>query len=181
MPVFSILIPDAHAAGKKGDGPPSIADAFAPAVNLLLYVAILFWFVGRKIPGLLRDRRVNVQDQIQKSMSTLKDAEAKLKESEEKLKSVEAESRALVEKARTDATALREKLIQEGKELRDSIVENAKRTAEAEFDKARDALRKEVIDQATGRAEKLIKSQLRDEDHQRVFEGSLEQIGGSRQ
>ena len=57
------------------------------------------------------------------------------------------------------------------------MIESAKAQTDADVRRAREELRREVVDLATGVAETLIRKSLRDEDHRRVVAEALARVG----
>jgi F-type H+-transporting ATPase subunit b len=57
------------------------------------------------------------------------------------------------------------------------LIETAKAQTDAEIRRARDELRREVADIATGVAEKLVRRSLRDEDHRRIIADAVARVG----
>ena len=78
------------------------------------------------------------------------------------MKEAAEEQRRLVEAARLEAQRM---------------IESAKAQTDADVRRAREELRREVVDLATGVAETLIRKSLRDEDHRRVVAEALARVG----
>jgi F-type H+-transporting ATPase subunit b len=57
------------------------------------------------------------------------------------------------------------------------MLETAKTQMEADVRRAREELRREVSDLAVAVAEKLIRKSLRDEDHRRIVDDAIANIG----
>jgi len=175
--IFSSTIVFASEGGESGvHHEPGIFDLIGPGVNFLIYAFLLYWFVGRKVPGFLRKRKEALLKEIQESKQKKEEAEKLYQEFTGRLNKVQEESEKLMETARQDAEVLRQRILREADQQREKILIDAREAASREMLKAKQNLRKEVLLLAVELAETMARNQVTDQDQKRFVETIIEEV-----
>ena len=145
----------------------TIADLFWPAVNFVLFVALLVRFLRGPIREYFRERGERLREALTAGARARAEAEALRAE----LMRTMAELPALKERLRADLLAMaeqqRDTVLGESRRAAERIRQDAVLAAEQEVAAARQAVRREVIEEAVREATVLLRRALRPEDQER--------------
>jgi F-type H+-transporting ATPase subunit b len=104
------------------------------------------------------------------------DAEKQLSEYKAKLARLDKEIGKIVAEYIKDGEAAKAKILEEAKVAAEKLQAQAKKNIEHEFQKARQALKEEMSEQAVSMAEALIKKHIKDEDQERILDEYLTKV-----
>jgi len=175
-----LLLPAlAFAAGGHGDHGGEV-DLFKkvgiPAINFVLYIAVLVFFLAKPLKAFFAKRRDEIAARLESAEKLKRDAEAKYKEYEDKLKALEDEGARILEEARAEGEAEKQRLIESAKVAAARVTEDARRRVEAEVRAARIALRKEAVAEAVQAARQILEQQLTPADDQKLMQATVSQV-----
>ncbi len=143
------------------------------AVNLVLFLGALVWFVGRPLGRFLESRREGIRFELEEARRKLAEAEDLRAQVLKRLEEVEGEVSELRTRAEREGEAERERILaaageEEQRLLRRVEAEITRRTAETRQHLAEDtaALTAEL-------ARELLEREITESDRQRVLERSL--------
>lgn len=143
------------------------------AVNLVLFLAALVWFVGRPLGRFLESRRDGIQYELAEARRKLAEAEELRSQVLKRLEEVEGEVAELRERAAREGEAERDRILAAAEKEEKRLLarvddEIARRTAETRQHLAEDtaALTAEL-------ARELLEREVTDSDRERVLERSL--------
>lgn len=147
--------------------------------TLVIFGAVLFvlgkYAWGPIING-LKQREDFIRDSIAKAKADREAAEAQLKAYEERLNQARSDATKIVEEGRRDAEVVKAKIEQLAKEEADKMIERAKR----EIGIAKDTAVKDLFTLAsrlaTDAASRIIRAELKPEDHERLIAESIARI-----
>jgi len=174
---------DEHADAAHGEGGGPV-DKLAPKwpaalFNLLMFLglfAILAKFVWPKILEGLRAREDKIREDLDEAEQANARAEQTLEEYQQKLAEAHAESRKLLEQARSDAEELRTRLKADTEAELKQLRERAAQDIDRAKQQALSDLYAHSAELATAVATKILQRQVTSEDTQRLVDESLGEI-----
>jgi F-type H+-transporting ATPase subunit b len=162
---------------EHGAHAPSIADLLWPALNFLIFVALLVRFLRGPVIEYFRQRT----ERLRAALAAGARARAEAEDLRVKLAREVAELPQLRARLLADlrATAERERadMMQSAKQTAERIRTEARLLGEQEVVAARQALRLEVIDETVRQATAIIREALAPADHARLVREFIERTG----
>lgn len=145
--------------------------------NFFIYAGILGYFAVPALSKYFKKRHLTIQEALDESAKLRDEAKAKLDEYSTRIAGVEKEIDALLAETRKTAEAERERIIADAKTQAANMERDAELRIQAEIQRARAMLEREVVVAATEVAEKLLKVRTTGSDHNQLvdtFIGSLD-------
>jgi F-type H+-transporting ATPase subunit b len=167
------------AAGAEHHAPP-ISDVIYPAINFIIYAAILYYFAVPLVRSFLRSRREEIVETIAQVSSKKQRAEAVVNEYKAKLASVEQEAQSIQRSLRQDGEGEKAKLLNEARRLAAKLHDDARFLAEQEVKIARQKRREELADRAEATAVELVRKNISAADQSRLAGEFIQDIGQAR-
>ncbi len=158
---------------------------FAGDVGNVIWTLVIFgvvlWVLGKYAWGpmidALQKREQFIRDSLEQAKHDREDAEARLKEYNEKLTVARAEATEIVGEGRRDAEVVKQRVEEEARQAAEDMVARAKR----EIDLAKQTAIKELYTNsarlATDIASRIVRRELTVEDHERLLQESLDELG----
>jgi len=156
---------------------PTPADLLWPALNFILFVALLAYYLRGPIIEYFQARTARLRDALQAGARALAEATALRAELARDIENLPASCARLRADMRAMAEKEREHLIALGRRAADRIRADARLLADHEFAAARDGLRDRAIEEAVREATALIRRALRPEDHDRFVRDFVAGVG----
>ncbi len=177
-----LLAAPALASGAEASSP--FAGDLGNALWTLVIFGIVLFVLGKFAWGPILKGLQDREDFIKKSLEDAKrdrdQAETRLREYEQQLREARAEATAIVEEGRRDAEAAKARILEQAKEESGRQIERAKR----EIGIARDTAIKELYAQAahlaTDVAARIIRQELKSEDHSRLVNEAIADLESGR-
>lgn len=171
----------AFAAEKETAGISAILpamDEFIPMlVAFLILLAILVKFGWPMFNGILEKRETTIREALEKSEQARIESERILAEYQEKLIEARQEAATIISEAKQQAEAQRAKTTARAQEEAEKIIAKAREAMESEKKAAIADLQASVADIACAAMARVVKEDFSDEDHRRLIEKSIEEIG----
>jgi F-type H+-transporting ATPase subunit b len=167
----------AAAAGGEGGLINLDKSLLVQMINFLVLLAILHRLLYRPLLAKMEERTVAIKQSLDAAQAARAEAARQQEENEARLRAAHAEAAAIRAQALTEAAEEQRRLVEAARTEAQRLVETAKAQTDAEIRRARDELRREVADLATGVAEKLVRRSLRDEDHRRIIADAVGRVG----
>ncbi len=170
------------ALASETDGESTI---FAGDVGNVIWTLVIFgvvlWVLGKYAWGpmidALQKREQFIRESLEQAKHDRDDAEARLKEYNEKLTVARAEATEIVGEGRRDAEVVKQRVEEEARQAAEDMVARAKR----EIDLAKQTAIKELYTNsarlATDIASRIVRRELTVEDHERLLQESLDELG----
>ncbi len=144
-------------------------------------LCLLFWLIKKFLYKPVKSILAKRQSELEEHYAAAENAEAEARSSreswEEKLAGADAEADAILKKATENATYRGEQIVADAKEQADSIVRIAKTEAELERRKASEGIKREIVDLSGALTEKLLEREIKTEDHRKLIDSFIEDIG----
>jgi len=164
------------ATGESAHGESQFWPFIFSVINFLLFLIVLYIFAFPRVKKFFFDRSQNILQALKEAEEAKILAEKKFKEYEEKLLSLEKEIEEMRRGVEQEAKLEKEKIISGAKKEAEIIKWQAKIIAEQEVKKAKNELRREVINLALNIAEKIIREKITEQDHNRLIQDYITQI-----
>ena len=172
------------AAGSHGDahGGSSSPIPIAPdlaiftAIIFLVLLAVLWKFAWGPITEALDRREKGVADQIAAAHRSHEEAKQLLEQHRAQLSGATEEVRALLEQARRDADAQKQQILTEAQAAAQAQKDRALREIDAAKNQALRDLAEKSVDTAVGLAGRIVRRQLKSDDHAELIKEALQQF-----
>ncbi len=164
----------AFAAG--GAGHASIASLFWPAVNFTLYAILLSYGYRKVARPLLRDRSVQLKQDITSAAKALDEAEREIAALQQRLELIDEEKSALRNRLQGDGDNIAASLITDAERAAKRKREDTERRILSEFARVRAEIQREVVYSATATARQRLSSELSREDDQRLRQEAVRSL-----
>lgn len=145
-------------------------EVYLQAANFLIFVGLLVYFLRQPVKNYFASRGATFNAAVEKARAARIEAENKNKEIKDKLYQIETEQKTSLAQAQKEAELLKQQLVAEGRNLAAKLKVDAERTLAAEVEKARIALRVDLLAQSTQMAQKVLadKNKLQEQDQARL-------------
>jgi F-type H+-transporting ATPase subunit b len=161
-------------AGGAGEWVPTIAKV----VNLILFVAVLYFLLRRPIGNAFRAKQEGIKRDLVRAREERDMALAKLAEVESRLENLNSEVEALKEQGKAEAEEERVRIEQATDLELTKLREQARREIEGAGKVARASLREYAAEETVKLAEEMIRRELRPQDDSRLVAEYVEELGG---
>ncbi len=179
MATLTLGAPMAFGAG-SGDQPSLFTGDLGNIIwSLLSFFAVLVVlgkFAWKPILSALQQREEFIHSSLKQAKKDREEAEKRLKAYEAKLSAARQEATAIVEEGRRDADVVRRKIEEDAKAGADAMVDRAKREIGIATDTAIKELYEVTGKLATEVASRIIKKELRAQDHERLIADSIREL-----
>ncbi|MFP4139815.1 MAG: F0F1 ATP synthase subunit B [Planctomycetota bacterium] len=167
----------AQAAGDSGVNPGNLGQAIATIIIFLLLLVVLGKWAWKPIVAQLQQREQAIAASIERAEKREIDAQTLISDYEARMEQVQIEARELLEKTRKESARTRDEMIETA---RQEAAESVK-SAQESIDQARREAMRDLYDEtarlAADIAGQVIQKGLSEEEHQRLVQESLQQIG----
>lgn len=147
-------------------------------INLVIIIAVLFYF-GRGFLGkILTERRSSIEQAILEAEKRQKDAAAALAEQQQRLTQAQAEAERIRAAAEQTAVKAKEAILAQAAQDVERMKATAGQELEAEQERAIAQLRSAVVSLALERVESQLKTSLDDSAQNQLIDRSIALVGG---
>lgn len=145
--------------------------------NLVILFLIVKKFLYKPVCNMLKSREELLEKQKEEARAALDEAESTKKELEEQLKGATDRANEIVEEATLLAEKRCEKITDEAHARAEAIVKQARDEAELEKKRAEDEIKTQIVEVSFALGEKLIEREIKEQDHHRLIDDFISQIG----
>ena len=147
-------------------------------INLVIIIAVLFYF-GRGFLGkILTERRSGIEEAIREAEKRQKDAAAALSEQQQKLTQAQAEAERIRAASEVTANKAKEAILAQAVQDVERMKATAGQELEAEQERAIAQLRSAVVSMAMAKVESQLKASLDDSAQHQLIDRSIALLGG---
>ena len=156
----------------------------SPNVGLMIWTLVVFgislYVLAKlafpRIADALDKRQRAIEESIDASERTRREADVLLAEYRERLHEARSQADEIVARARKTGEAAEAELVAEAKAKREEMLAQTRRDIETETRRAIQEIRNEVADLTVKATEKVTRKTLTDEDHRRLVEEALAEL-----
>ncbi len=179
-----LLLGTAAPAMAAGGGESNIfAGDLGNAIWTLVVFGLVLFVLGKYAWGplleTLQQREQFIRESLEKAKADREEAELRLKQYEDKLTAARAEATSIVEEGRRDAEQVRRRIEEQAREEADKMVERAKREISIAQQTAVKELYATSASLATELAGRVLRREVKAEDHERLISESLDELSAS--
>ena len=145
--------------------------------NLLLLFLILKKFLFKPVKKVLKQRQDALNEQYEKADLALNDATNAKQQWEEKLGIAKEDAEKIIDDATLTAKRASERIVAEAKSDADGILRQAKANAEMEKQKAKDDIKREIVDVSYSLSEQILGREINKDDHKKLIDSFIDNIG----
>jgi F-type H+-transporting ATPase subunit b len=170
IPLLYILISPAFASAGEGGHNSSWLDLLWRVMNFGILVVLLYILLKKfRLKEVLSRRSEGIAKAMKDAEEAKETARKGLEEIQNRLRQKDKEIEAIINTARIDGEKEKVSLTQEGERIGEGIIRQARENIDQEVRKAKDSLRKEVVNLALELAEGNIKKNLKKEDQEKIL------------
>ena len=160
-----------------------LAKIFNPFTSTLFWQIVAFvilWillarFVFKPISNIIKKREEKISASVNDADKLKEEAEKMLADYRQKLDEARVEAQTIVEQSKTIGENLKNELVEKAKMESSQMITDARKEIERERDKALASIKENVVDLTLLATEKLIGKAMKEEDHLRFIEESIEE------
>ena len=145
--------------------------------NLVILFLLLKKFLYKPVTKMLANRQSELDARYKAAEEAERSAEEDRKIWSEKMDRADAEAEGILREASEKAGAKSERIVSEAKEKAREIMSRAEEEARLEYLKAQDDIKVEIFDLSTALAEKMLKREIKDEDHRELIRSFIDRMG----
>ena len=145
--------------------------------NLLILFVIIKKFLFKPVKQVMDQRQNEIDARYAAAEEAQSVADEHRKDWEDKLSTADAQADAILQSAAENAKYRGEKLISEAEARADGIIRAAQPEAELERKKATEGIKNEIVEVSEALTEKLLEREINTQDHRRLIDSFIEDIG----
>lgn len=168
----------AASGGDTGHGGLSSTDWYR-IMNFAVLAGGLVFLLRKPIPRALSSRIQGIQNQLSDLEARKADAEKQLAECNQKLSELEKEASRIMSDYVRQGQEAKARILKEAESAAEKIQAQARRNIEHEFEQTKARLQREIFEQALGKAEALLKQNIKAEDQVHLVEDYLQKVVAS--
>lgn len=150
-------------------------------IATIFNVVVLYLFMRRfffkPLTNFMNNRTKSIEDRIKDSEVRFKDAETARDYYREKLQGAESEGKGIVDEYRSKAVRRSDDIINDAKKEAELIRQRAALDAERELEKAKDEIRRQIVDLSLVAAARSVESQLDENKHHELIKDFISKVG----
>ena len=164
------------ASGGHGDHGVPWGVITTQIINFAIVIALLTYLLRKKAADHFQGRAQSYEALLTRAESAKKEAEANKKQISERLSKLEQNAQNSIAQAKAEAEELKAKILQEAKELSKKLEEEAQRTVEFEIQRAKEQIRKDLLQEALNDAQKSMESGVETPDLKRLQSEFMQRV-----
>jgi len=145
-------------------------------LNFAILLMVMYGFLWDPLLAFLDERRRSVREQLDEAERREGRAADLVEQRRRELGQIHSERAGIIEKAQERADQQGEQIVERARREADRLRRDAQERLREELRRARTSLREEVADLSTLVAEKLLRRELTEDDHERLVRESIEQM-----
>ena len=179
--IFSAGFVLAATGGEHGSGEGSGAKGWVESdwfrvINFVVLAGILFFVLRKPVAEALGSRIEGIRAQLADLEAQKEDAEKKLSAYNEKLSQLEKEAEKIVSDYIQQGNEAKARIMQEAEAAAEKLQSQARRNIEHEFERAKQQLQQEVLENSLVKAEEIIKGKITAKDQNRLVDEYLAKV-----
>jgi F-type H+-transporting ATPase subunit b len=149
----------------------------ASLANLVLLFLIVKKFLYKPVKNMLKERRSAIDNDYKDAADAKEKAVSDMKAYEEKLSGAHDEANAILKGAVDVAKSREKEIIDDANEKARGIIKRAEADALLEKQKAREDIKREIVEVSTLISEKMLEREISADDHEKLIDSFIDNIG----
>ncbi len=147
------------------------------AINFIILAIVLYKFLFKPLAGFMEKRAEGIRGSLEEAKRAREEVARARSEYEESLRAARQEAAVLRQRMDREVTEERERLMQQSRDEAQRLLTHARTEIEQEVKRAKAELREETVTLSLTAAERLLQRSLTEEDHRRLAEQYVEELG----
>lgn len=147
------------------------------AINFLILAYILYRFLFKPLAAFMEKRAEGIRHSLEEAKRARDEVVQARAEYEESLRAARQEAATVRQRMDREMAEERERLIQQSREEAQRLLTQARSEIEQEVRRAKADLRSEAVTLSLTAAEQLLKRSLTGDDHRRLVEQTIDELG----
>lgn len=147
--------------------------------NMLLFIGVLVYFVGGPVKKAFAERSAAIRQAAEEARERREKADRMADDIQARLSAIEAEVRAIHERAQAEGERQKRELIAAAEAESQKILANARNEVDNRLKHARTELTEFAGQLASKRAEEILREKITESDQQKLFRESLREVGNA--
>lgn len=157
-------------------GGESLLSILFKFANFAILLAIVVKFAGKRFKNYLSERHERIKSEVESRKKEIEDGKIRLEEIRRKLDDLDREIDEVKRRVLDEARSEKERIMSEVKAQKDKVESQLSLIRELEISEMKKRLRQEIAERAVLEAERIIKSNVRPEDHERLVKDFLDRL-----
>lgn len=146
-------------------------------INFIILAIVLYKFLFKPLGSFMEKRSEGIRHSLEEAKQARDEVLRARSEYEESLRAARQEAAALRQRMDREITEERERLTQQSREEAHRMITQARAEIDQEVRRAKAELRDETVTLSLTAAERLLRRNLAEEDHRRLAEQYIEELG----
>lgn len=147
--------------------------------NMLLFIGVLIYFVGGPVKKAMAERKAGIQQAAVEAKERREKADRMADDIQARLSAIEAEVRAIHERAQAEGERQKRELIAAAEAESQKILANARNEVDNRLKHARTELTEFAGQLASERAEQILREKITEADQKKLFTESLREVSNA--
>ena len=147
--------------------------------NMLLFIGVLVYFVGGPVKSAFAERSAAIKRASDEARERREKADRMAGDIQARLTAIEAEVRAIHERAQAEGERQKRELIAAAEAESQKILANARNEVDNRLKHARTELTEFAGQLASDRAEQILREKITEQDQKNLFNESLREVGNA--
>ncbi|MFC2159862.1 F0F1 ATP synthase subunit B [Actinomycetota bacterium] len=156
---------------------PMTSTIFWSIVVFVILVIVLWKFVLKPVNNMISKRQEEIREKIDDADKKSLEASKYLEEQKKSIDKSRIEAKRIIDEGKEAARKIKEEIENQASEKSKLMVEDALTEIRSEKDRSINEVKDEMVDIALSASEKMISKSLSEEDHKKLIEESLKDLG----
>ena len=156
---------------------PMTSTIFWSIVVFVILVVVLWKFVLKPVNNMISKRQEEIREKIDDADRKSLDASKYLEEQKKSIDKSRIEAKKIIDEGKEAARKIKEEIESQASEKSKLMVEDALTEIRSEKDRSINEVKDEMVDIALSASQKMISKSLSEDDHKKLIEESLKDLG----
>jgi len=156
---------------------PMTSTIFWSIVVFVILVVVLWKFVLKPVNNMISKRQDEIREKIDDADKKSLEASKYLEEQKKSIDKSRIEAKKIIDEGKEAARKIKEEIEGQASEKSKLMVEDALTEIRSEKDRSINEVKDEMVDIALSASQKMISKSLSEEDHKKLIEESLKDLG----
>ena len=156
---------------------PMTSTIFWSIVVFVILVVVLWKFVLKPVNNMISKRQEEIREKIDGADRKSLEANDYLEEQKKSIDKARIEAKKIIDEGKEAARKIKEEIENQASEKSKLMVEDALTEIRSEKDRSINEVKDEMVDIALSASQKMISKSLSEEDHKKLIEESLKDLG----
>ena len=156
---------------------PMTSTIFWSIVVFVILVIVLWKFVLKPVNNMISKRQEEIREKIDTADRKSLEANEYLEEQKKTIDKSRVEAKKIIDEGKEAARKIKEEIENQASEKSKLMLENALTEIRSEKDRSINEVKDEMVDIALSASQKMISKSLSEEDHKKLIEESLKDLG----